>query len=60
MTKKDYILLANVIKQAHEVSRLHNDDPHIDALILARMMGVALKNQNPLFDMDKFLKACKP
>jgi hypothetical protein len=56
MTRKDYVMLAAAIKEAHAYA--------IDA---ARRLGVAsaahevadaIARDNPRFDRDRFLKAC--
>ena len=48
MTKKDYILIAKVIKEAKENSIYY----------LSYKMADALKTENQRFDYRKFLDAC--
>lgn len=47
MTKKDYILIAKVLKQSTNLGR--ND--------IAKLFAEAFSNENPLFDDNKFFKA---
>ena len=68
MTKKDYIKLAGVIRQAHEdVGALRPLDE--DRAALRRVEGVArlqyliadvLAADNPRFDRERFVEACEP
>lgn len=56
MTKKDYILIALVFKDArnaaaNDMARQAGDD-------IAMRMARCLKLANPRFDTDKFLNAC--
>lgn len=50
MTKKDYVLIANVIKLCRE----SKETLYGLTIVLSRK----LKEQNPRFNMDKFEKAC--
>lgn len=54
MTKKDYILIALVFKDARNDEVV--ESPAIDCLALR--MARCLKLANPRFDTDKFLNAC--
>lgn len=51
MTKKDYELIASAI---HKMSSLD----HGAHLYVADMLAVTLKQDNPRFKRDVFLKAC--
>jgi hypothetical protein len=67
MTKKDYIQLAKVLKNAREHTNtqpLFNDAAKIGADIIINkiqsdLMEV-LKKDNPEFDKGRFLEACYP
>lgn len=50
MTKKDYELIASVIRQMFSLGD--------DQLYVADMFAVTLAKQNPRFDRDRFLQAC--
>lgn len=53
MTRKDYILIADVIKQNHA--------PHNDSETLWRVacaLADVLENDNPRFDHSRFMQAC--
>ena len=69
MTKKDYILISDVIN--HQINELHYHNKidvkgnHIitnnaiyELQILADKLADKLKKDNRLFDKDKFLNAC--
>jgi hypothetical protein len=54
MTRKDYELIANVIKQFPRL------DYGVASVLeeLAEDLSMALSNENPRFDTARFLKAC--
>jgi hypothetical protein len=54
MTRKDYELIANVIKQFPRL------DYGVASVLeeLAEDLSVALSNENPRFDRARFIKAC--
>ena len=56
MTKKDYILLARVLKQARQAleGRLMADET---IAVIAYDLCYALKQDNPRFDKERFLEA---
>ena len=58
MTKKDYELIARVIKQYLD----NGDNDQLDGIggadKLVRMLTEALQKENTRFDKQKFLKAC--
>lgn len=56
MTKKDYELIAGVIKEAGEDGALCMDDAS-DRVRLAMMFANKLIGTNPLFDTDRFMAA---
>lgn len=59
MTKKDYILIANVVNDFKKTSTDNNKpvtQGHIDNLV--DMLSYALKRENSSFDADRFSEAC--
>jgi len=57
VTRKDYILIAQALKDAHTLSIIRG--PHDNQLSLyADTMARALSRTNSAFDRSKFLKAC--
>lgn len=54
MTKRDFELIARVLKEARAKHAPHL--PTHDRI--ARAMANALAHTNPLFDRQRFLKAC--
>lgn len=54
MTKKDYILLAGVLKDAKQGHQAGL--PAIQEI--ASVLAVKLREDNPLFDRERFLAAC--
>lgn len=59
MTKKDYVLIAEVVTRFHETSfdgKTRISDGHAENL--ADMFALALKETNPLFDTTRFMTAC--
>lgn len=53
MTKKDYILIASIIKQNKVY--FANDNFYY---LFCRAFGIMLEDTNPKFDPIKFLEAC--
>lgn len=70
MTKKDYIIISNVIRQVfNRVSADYDKTTEAELLTayndqfdvieeLAEALAVALKNDNPKFDRARFIDAC--
>ena len=60
MTKKDYILIADVIRTVYEAEHnmLLNHDTSKAIRVLAKMLTEGLARENTRFDKEKFLKAC--
>lgn len=59
MTRKDYVLIAEVIKDWQKFATSNNervDKGH--AANLADMLAEALKRDNSRFDAEQFIKAC--
>lgn len=56
MTKKDYILLAKVIRLSVDI--WHESDEMPAVIQIAHGMACALKRDNELFDKAKFFEAC--
>ena len=52
MTKKDYILIAKVLNRSFDVPLL---DLH---MWVVTEMAKKLREENPRFDADKFMKVC--
>jgi len=52
MTRKDYVMIAEVIKNLDEVI----DEYALE--VLADNMADSLESDNPRFDRDRFLSAC--
>ena len=50
MTKKDYILIAATIEDINQKKA--------KGVRIAELFADALRNTNPLFDRERFLKAC--
>ena len=59
MTKKDYILIAGVIKAQAEGWKAESSQARVIS-DLAYAMASALVSTNPLFDRERFLTACMP
>ena len=55
MTKKDYVLIARVLKAQTEVLQGSQFDSHHNTIF---MLAEALAKENPKFDKNKFLSAC--
>ena len=59
MTRKDYILIAEAIKQTADMSRSFADAEALrGARLTANHIATALGRDNPRFDRERFLKAC--
>lgn len=71
MTRKDYELIASVFNErltylvecsqrpsASEEYRQVRYDQHCEVRFTAKKMALALAEQNPAFDRDRFLRAC--
>lgn len=66
MTKKDYIAIAAVIAGEREKMGALSDDVdgavyralEAKRAVLAHVLAITFKADNPRFDRDKFLKAC--
>jgi hypothetical protein len=59
MSRKDYRVIADALKEAHEwaaLSKLGGDKMVVDDTI--RFVACALYDNYPKFDKDTFLKAC--
>ena len=54
MTRKDYILIADVIRKHFSVDRY---EPWEE---IALAFGLELEKDNPRFDLKTFLLACEP
>lgn len=62
MTKKDYELIAGVYAEEMAFYDSYGDDQLDPKAIIASnamQMADALRTTNPLFDKQRFLKACK-
>lgn len=55
MTKKDYIAIASVVKEARDMSR-DNEEKMLVRHIITGLIKV-FKNDNDLFDSERFEKA---
>ena len=58
MTKKDYELIAKVIREMED--KYDGDDWTVNGTIFlyAKNLAMALGTENPKFDSEKFMKAC--
>jgi hypothetical protein len=64
MTRKDYVLISEAIAQAVTDARLHDSHISVEAVkcslgMLANGLAYDLARDNPRFDKDRFLTACK-
>ena len=64
MTKKDFELIASILRNLGEFegvigSGLHFDSS-VDRVAIAEWFANELAHTNPLFDREKFIKACLP
>lgn len=59
MTRKDYVLIAEVIKTQIELSlKFGEDDARYGAQNIAYDLASKLSQDNPRFDRSRFLQAC--
>ena len=60
MTRKDYILIAEAIKRAHDgdVGNLPRDGVRLGAYEVAHYLANALRRDNPRFERARFMSAC--
>lgn len=59
MTKKDYILIAETIKKAHEALLVGGPETNRYFDYIINHFTMSLKHDNPRFDENKFAEACK-
>jgi hypothetical protein len=59
MTKKDYELIANVFAEYHAPLGLGQITSSLVVEELAHALADALADDNPRFDLARFLKACR-
>ncbi len=57
MTKKDYILISQTLKDIFDCNAFCLDDD-TDKFSVAERFAEALTKTNPLFDRERFLTAC--
>jgi hypothetical protein len=59
MTRKDYVMIAEVIKTQIELSlKFGEDDARYGAENIAQDLATKLGEDNPRFDRGRFLAAC--
>ena len=57
MSKKDYILIAKILKKHREIAVEYLEEPTMNAIdAITADFCEALKKQNPKFDKEKFIK----
>ena len=56
MTKKDYELIANTVKEVKRLYASKSDSPILTILMFE--LARELKKENPKFDKQKFANAC--
>lgn len=54
MTRKDYRLIAEVIRSIYNASTL----PIIERYVAVAKFGIMLRGDNPRFDYNRFVLAC--
>lgn len=59
MTKKDYVLIAEVLKRMAE-DKAYCFDNYEDVKKIAGRFCNVLKKENPKFDENRFIQACLP
>lgn len=60
MTKKDYILIAEVIERANKNwEETQEENPLVVIMGITRMLATQLALENPRFDKSKFLEKCR-
>lgn len=57
MTRKDYVMIAQVFEKLNDDFNNGGEDTVSLALVVEEL-AMALKNDNPRFDMYRFLDAC--
>lgn len=57
MTRKDYVLIADILKNNRE-DFIKGEDGFTVIEIIANQMANALEEDNPRFDRARFLEAC--
>ena len=57
MTRKDYVLIAQILKQ-NSKDFIAGEDGFAVIQIIAKQLADALETDNPRFDRDRFLVAC--
>jgi hypothetical protein len=65
MTKRDYVRLAEIIRKTRQRALLFKSDPHrwaagVVISDMQREIGDWLAGDNPRFDPDTWVEACKP
>lgn len=58
MTRKDFVLIANALKDAAEMASTAHPDFRRGVNQAASDIAYALRTTNPRFDRERFLKAC--
>lgn len=58
MTRKDYVLIANILKRVGDIDGRTIQPASWTIYTVARELSVVLLADNPNFDQEKFLKAC--
>lgn len=58
MTRKDYILIAEALKEARAEALALRAGAGVGVTIAAVRLADALARDNPRFDRERFLKAC--
>lgn len=58
MTRKDYVAIAEAIKRTREALPTNADLEHNAVCRTARNIALVMLNDNPRFDVSRFLKAC--
>lgn len=59
MTRKDYVMIAEVIKTQIELSiKFEEEEARAGAQNIAYDLALRLSNDNPRFDCNRFLVAC--
>lgn len=57
MTKKDFEMLADVLRRQRRAGTFQADRDAVDRI--SRALAVEVMNTNPRFDMPRFLAACE-
>ena len=58
MTKKDYILIASILEQKFSEVRGKNYEASIAVRSIVDRLATGFKDNNPRFQVEKFLSAC--